>query len=135
RRGRLAASLEVPSMPCEVSQSECAGLVRLAHDHRITSLALQTYGSPEGAGAQCSTGDIVRRTEFVWMLPREGELIEGLSRTHRERARKAQKAGAVVSQLAAEEAMSALRRLHAESLDRREARGEHVARGEFAFGD
>ncbi len=135
RRGRVGASLEVPSLPCRVSEDELRELRDIAREHQVTTVNLQSYGSPDGTVVQGTGATTTPRAEFIWELTPGVDLIESLSRTHRERARKARKAGAVVSQLPAERAMASLRRLHSESLDRREARGEDVARGEFEFGD
>ena len=61
--------------------------------------------------------------------------MASLSRTHRQRARNAIKAGVVIRDLPARDAMSAVRALHDLSMDRRAARGEQVTRGGFEFGD
>lgn len=134
-RGRLRTALEVPSFAGVWRTGYCDRLRDLAKRHKISTVELQTFASPDGASPACPGARTQPRSEFIWALPGEGDLMASLSRTHRERARKAMKAGVVVERLATENAMAAVRSLHDQSLDRREARGEHVSRGAFDFGD
>lgn len=130
RRGRIGSTLEIPSLAGPIDSDDLTRLIMIARDHGVTQLAIRTFGSPAGTRIEARVGvNLSQRAEHLWSLPVDGGIISSLSRTHRERVRKAEKAGVVIEELASDTAVPTLIGLHQLSISRREARGENVSSG------
>lgn len=130
RRGRVGCSLEVPSLAFAVDATVEESLHRLAATHRIGLISLETFGSPSAVELTDRQGRRLHtRTEFVLDLTAAPDLVTLCSKSHRERIRKAARSGIDVVRLPSVGAITTLERLHDQSMDRRQARGEDVPRG------
>ena len=127
-RGRLSRVLEIRSLPVLKSpEVYWAGLRQFCRDHKITDLHLNTFGSPEAAipsiGHEISRR---RRTEYVLDLTNT-KFRENFSSNHARNLRKALRAGLTVRASTEFAACRTHAAAVAQSLSRREARGEDVS--------
>jgi hypothetical protein len=126
--GRLNRTLEIPSLPAIGADSPFwPGLREQCRARGVTSLALDSFGSPEGTaipelGARCTRRD---RLEFV--LDLSGDPFTGLGSNHKRNVKKGQKAGVTMTRTRDADAVSTHHALMSSSLDRRRTRGEAVS--------
>lgn len=128
KRGRLNASLEITSMPpVDTGSPFWRGLHEFCRIHRVTRLTVNSFASPcadiPPLGRET---DRYSRTEFVidLMTP---DLLANVSRSHRERIKKARKLGIELRRSTAIEDLPQLSALHNASMLRRLGKGEQVA--------
>lgn len=126
RRGRLRTWMTIPSVPRNAPASFWDGLLEFTRAQRITDIDIATFASP-GAVIPRLPGEVARidRIEFAWRLP-DKDLFASLGKSHRERVKKAGKAGMTVRRGATEAQVDAHVALHVNSMDRRRSRGESV---------
>ena len=120
----LGRHLEIPSIPSGIGAE---GLTKLCRANGVRQLELNSYASPAGRlpafpseTARCA------RTEFIIDLQND-ELLPSISRDHRQRIKRAQRAGLVLRRTVEESAAVAHAQLIATSMSRRESRGEEVS--------
>jgi len=126
--GLLNRTLELPSLPAAHAASPFwSGLTAFCREHRVTMLALDTFGSPSGVeipsiGSRCTRRD---RQEFVVDL--SVDPTAQLGSNHKRNVKKAQKAGVQMRRTRSVDALAAHHALMSSSLDRRRSRGESVS--------
>lgn len=127
-RGRVRRSLVVPSSPpVSASSPFWPGLDAFCRAHGITDLEISTFATPESAIPPVrGETDRVRRTEYALSLA-SADLWAGVSKSHRDRIKKARKNGLTVRRDASDAAIDAHVALHVNSMDRRKSRGENVS--------
>ena len=125
RQGRLRASCEIYSAPpSDAGSPFWSGLLDFCRARRVTDLSVGSAASPS-VSIPALPGEVERwvRTEFVLDLTPD-DLMPRLSKSHRERVRKAQRNGVTLQRTTDPAALDAHLGLHNASIQRRLDRGE-----------
>jgi hypothetical protein len=120
--------LEIPSAPAMTDFPPFVdGLIRFCAANGVIDLEINSYGSPMlTLPSLPNETRRFARTEFVLDLDGES-LLPDMSRDHRQRIKRAERAGLVLRRSTAEAACIEHARLIASSMVRREGRGEAVS--------
>lgn len=129
RSGRIASSLDIPSIPNAPSTTFIEGLRRFCERRGIYEVTLNTYGSPPLSIPDLPV-ELERRsrTEFLFDLRVDNSQWK-IGRTHRQRARQAEKNGVQLLRTSSLDALEPHIGLINSSMRRRKERGEQVSVG------
>ena len=126
--GRLNRTLEIPSLPLLRSDSTFwVGLREFCRARGVTSLALDTFGSPTGVEIPDIGVSSTRRDRQEFVVDLDGVPAARLGSNHKRNLKKAQKAGVQMTRTRAPDAVTTHHALMSSSLDRRRTRGEEVS--------
>lgn len=125
RRGRLSASLDVPSLPFAPSDAFLSGLIAFCRDQRVYETTLNTFAS-RALNIPRLPREIERRTrtEFLLDLTIPADQWK-IGETHRRHIRRAQKSSVAIRRVRSEGLQDHFSLCRA-SMARREDRGEDV---------
>jgi hypothetical protein len=127
RSGRISSSLDIPSIPAAPSKIFLEGLRRFCKERGIYEVTLNTYASPALSIPELPV-ELERRsrTEYLFDLQIDASQWK-IGRTHRQRARQAEKNGIQLLRTSSFDALEAHVGLMNSSMRRRKERGEDVS--------
>ena len=126
--GRLNRTLEIPSLPALGADSAFwTGLRELCRTRGVTTLALDTFGSPDGTVIPDLGARSTRRDRLELVVDLAGDATSRLGSNHKRNVKKAQKAGLQLRRTREPDAVAEHHALMTSSLDRRRTRGEQVS--------
>lgn len=127
-RGRLASQIEVHSLPKLPQPAPFwEGLVKLCRDQKITELQINSFGS-SGTEIPALGRELKRRARREFHLDLTAPVLwQAVSSNHKRNVKRAKKAGLALAQRNEPEAAEAHAHAIAQSMRRREARGEQVS--------